>query len=258
MLCAALLVFFEIRHAMNDGDPFAHASGMVEQGLFATVGILFSLTLMELNARRADWLYAYASLAFGALTLAQTGIGLLLAENPYYSGAPIEGGGLFNGLIPSYLLPAVAGYALARRSRRTKPEWRYWAAAAVTIALLFAYVNLELRRLFQGGPDIGHLAATSESEFYAYSALWLGLGILFLAYGVLTQSKAARLASAALVSLTVVKVFLLDLAGLEGVLRALSFLGLGGTLIGIGLVYQKLVFARRPDSEAKAAPATEL
>ena len=52
-------------------------------------------------------------------------------------------------------------------------------------------------------------------------------------------------------SLTVLKVFLIDLAGLEGVLRALSFLGLGAALIGIGLVYQKLVFARVPDAEAK-------
>jgi uncharacterized membrane protein len=59
----------------------------------------------------------------------------------------------------------------------------------------------------------------------------------------------------------VFKVFLLDLAGLEGVLRALSFLGLGAALIGIGLVYQKLVFARRPDGdpEAKtAAPSPEI
>ncbi len=56
-------------------------------------------------------------------------------------------------------------------------------------------------------------------------------------------------------SLTVVKVFLLDLAGLEGVLRAFSFLGLGAALIGIGLVYQKLVFARRPDAEPDAKTA---
>jgi uncharacterized membrane protein len=259
ILCSALLVSFEIRHALNDGDPFASSSGMIEQGLFATVGILFSLTLMELNARRADWLYSYASLGFGALTLGQTLLGLLLSENPYISGGWVEGGPVFNGLILGYLLPAFAAFVLARRSRGRPPEWRRWAAAGVAIALLFAYVNLELRRLFQGRPEIGQHQATSESEFYAYSALWLGLGILFLAYGVLTQSKPARLASAALVALTVFKVFLLDLAGLEGILRALSFLGLGVALIGIGLVYQKLVFARRPDAEAKAAaPAAEI
>ena len=42
------------------------------------------------------------------------------------------------------------------------------------------------------------------------------------------------------------KIFLFDMSGLEGLMRALSFIGLGLVLIGIGLLYQKLVFARRP------------
>lgn len=259
ILCSALLLSFETRHALNHGDPFAPTSGMIEQGLFATIGILFSLVLMELNARRADPLYFVASLGFGVLTLAQTLAGLMFWENPYFSGSPIEGGGLFNGLIPGYCLPAFAALILALRARGRPPEWRRLAAAATTIALLFAYLNLELRRLFQGAPQIGYEAPTGDGEFYAYSALWLGLGVLLLAYGIATRSKPARLASAALVSATVVKVFLLDLAGLEGVLRALSFLGLGVALIGIGLAYQKLVFARSPGAEAKtAAPTAEI
>jgi uncharacterized membrane protein len=49
------------------------------------------------------------------------------------------------------------------------------------------------------------------------------------------------------------KVFLFDLAGLEGFLRALSFLGLGAALIGIGLVYQKGVFVRRAPEAAPGA-----
>src|SRR5260370_522093 len=146
--------------------------------------------LVRLDGRRADWLYSYASLGFGALTLGQTLLGLLLSENPYISGTWVEGGGLFNSLILGYLLPAFAAFILARRSRGRPPEWRRWAAAGVAIALLFASVNLELRRLVPGGPEIGQNQPTSESEFYAYSALWLALGILFLAYGVLTQSKA--------------------------------------------------------------------
>ncbi len=51
-----------------------------------------------------------------------------------------------------------------------------------------------------------------------------------------------RIASAIFIVLSVVKVFLFDLAGLDGILRALSFIGLGGVLVGIGLVYQKYVF----------------
>ena len=61
--------------------------------------------------------------------------------------------------------------------------------------------------------------------------------------------REARWASAFFIFATTLKVFLFDLAGLEGFLRALSFLGLGAALIGIGLVYQKWVFVR-PAPEA--------
>jgi uncharacterized membrane protein len=42
------------------------------------------------------------------------------------------------------------------------------------------------------------------------------------------------------VGLVVAKVFLSDMAELEGVLRALSFIGLGGALVGIGYAYRRL------------------
>jgi uncharacterized membrane protein len=42
-------------------------------------------------------------------------------------------------------------------------------------------------------------------------------------------------------------VFVVDLSSLEGLMRALSFIGLGLTLIGIALVYQRLL-ARRPEA----------
>ena len=39
LLFAALLVFFQIRHALNNGDPLAPISGHVEQGLFALTSL---------------------------------------------------------------------------------------------------------------------------------------------------------------------------------------------------------------------------
>ena len=69
---------------------------------------------------------------------------------------------------------------------------------------------------------------------------------MFLAYGIVRGTKEARLASAALVFLSVIKVFLYDLTGIGGLWRALSVICLGAVLIGIGLVYQKLIFARPP------------
>ena len=70
-----------------------------------------------------------------------------------------------------------------------------------------------------------------------------------LLYGLWRRSIEVRAASALFIVLSVVKVFLFDLSGLEGVLRALSFIGLGLVLIAIGLVYQQFVFVRTAEPE---------
>ena len=65
-------------------------------------------------------------------------------------------------------------------------------------------------------------------------------------FGIWLRSQPARLASAAVTALTVGKVFLIDMADLTGVWRALSFIGLGLVLVGIGWLYQRLLFPPRP------------
>ena len=80
-----------------------------------------------------------------------------------------------------------------------------------------------------------------QIETYSYSALWLLLGVVLLVVGVRFGSYVLRVASAALIAIAVLKVFLFDMSELEGVLRALSFIGLGAVLIGIGLFYQRLL-----------------
>ncbi|WP_164305011.1 DUF2339 domain-containing protein, partial [Streptococcus pneumoniae] len=46
---------------------------------------------------------------------------------------------------------------------------------------------------------------------------------------------------------TVLKVFLLDMAGLTGLWRALSFIGLGLVLLLVGRIYQRVLgIAQRP------------
>jgi len=44
--------------------------------------------------------------------------------------------------------------------------------------------------------------------------------------------------------ISVIKVFLYDMTGITGLWRALSVIVLGAVLIGISLVYQRLIFAR--------------
>ena len=44
---------------------------------------------------------------------------------------------------------------------------------------------------------------------------------------------------------TVLKVFLIDMSDLTGIYQALSFLGLGAVLMGIGWFYQRLLIPRQ-------------
>jgi len=124
------------------------------------------------------------------------------------------------------------------------------------VILALAYLTLEVRTLYHGPVLSGGFI--SDAEQYTYSVVWLAFGVALLIGGILLNSKPARLASAAMVMLTVAQVFLVDMAGLQGVYQALSFIGLGVVLLGIGWFYQRLLFISRTRGAAlKSPPATK-
>ena len=242
VLFAALLVFYEIRHALNGGDPLANASGHIEQGLFALTSLAFSFVLMRADLGRANPVFRFASLGFGILSAIFIVFGLGIVENPLLNSERILGVPIFSSLLLAYLLPGAAAVLLARTARGLRPQWFVLGIAVLAMALLFGYVTLEVRHLFQGDV-IAIWKPTSQPEIWSYSAAWLVLGLVFLGYGVARGTREPRLASAALVILSAVKVFLFNLTGTGGLWRALSVICLGVVLIGIGLAYQKLIFA---------------
>ena len=374
ILFSAFLVFFEIRHLTNHGDPFARGSGLIEQALLAISSFGFAIVLVRLDATRANVVFRWASLGAGGLGMAFAAFGLLLVYNPFLDDRPVEGGVFLNALLLGYWLPAALAGLLAVFAWGRRPLWYCGGAGALaallallygalelrvafhgprigweegftlselgldvaaclglallaifagggwrattaarvffilgavvavlglaalgnplvtddaiaggvainallvayalpgllTLALarlertlstraigpvtnvaailwFFAYATLETRRAFQGAA-IGIDRGAGNGEWYAYSAVWLALSLTLLGYGVWRSLREARYASAFFVVATTLKVFLFDLANLQGALRALSFLGLGVALIGIGLVYQKWVFAPR-------------
>jgi len=143
---------------------------------------------------------------------------------------------------------------LALEARRSRPLWYQRLALALAFGLQFLYMVLEIRRLFQG-PRIDIFRATGETELWAYSAALLLIGIVLLAVGLVRDIRLARLASAGYIFLAIGKVFLVDLSHLEGAMQALSFIGLGLTLVGIGLAYQKLL-ARHPPASLEPPEPT--
>lgn len=258
VIFTGLLAFFQIRHLTNGGDVLHAGSGHVEAGLMTLVALALSYAMAQFNFRNSNRVFDIASLAFGAVSLLITAFGLLLAVNPLFVNDVIGGRVIFSSLLLGYLLPGVAALFVARHTRALRPKWYVRAAGILGVTLIFMYVTLEVRHAFHG-PQVSIFDFnTTEAEHWAYSFAWLLLGVAFLCYGLLRSSLEARVASAALIVLAAVKIAIFDLADVGGIWRALSFICLGAVLIGIGLVYQRIVFApgnrpgNRPGNGAEA------
>jgi uncharacterized membrane protein len=68
--------------------------------------------------------------------------------------------------------------------------------------------------------------------------------------GIRSGLRKLRLAALGVIGLVCAKVFLVDMAGLAGLWRVLSFLGLGLALIGLGAVYRRFVLPGKADQAA--------
>jgi uncharacterized membrane protein len=210
ILLTVLLVFLEIRHFINSGDVYRPGAGLAEVALQVSMGLAMTIGLEWLRRRTHSIVHDIGALAIAALTLTVIVLGLAIAKNPLFTGERV-GGQFGNLILLGYGLPALLAAALALSSRGVRP-WQYSATAAVTaVALALCYLSLEVRALFHG--EVLTRGPMTNAEQYTYSVVWLAFGVILLAAGVHLRSQAVRYASAAVVVLTVLKVFLVTCAG---------------------------------------------
>jgi uncharacterized membrane protein len=244
LLTAAILV----RHGMNGGVLDSSVPTLGEQSIYTLLVIGAAGILMSLDLKSPSPVFRYGSMVVGGLSVLSILSAHFVGLNPYFTGELLGKWPFLDLLFVGYLLPGIAygGLALYARGRRPMP---YVIMLALTgVALAFAWVTLSVRRYWHG-EGIADWKGFLQPETYTYSVVWLLLGVLLLVVGSKFDSKSIRLASAGLVLIAVVKVFLIDMANLEGILRALSFIGLGAVLIGIGLFYQKILSGKSGTGE---------
>lgn len=239
-LFALLTVAMLVRHAMNGGVITSNAPTLAEQAIYTLISLGGAAIMVALDMRSPSAVLRYGSLGMGVLSVLFILAQHFVVLNPLFTDEATGRIPFFNLLFLAYLLPAAAAAGLAFYARGKRPKWYSAMLALVAALLAFAYATLSVRRLFQG-ENIALWAGLGQVETYTYSALWLAMGVGLLVAGVTLKSQVLRIASAALISIAVAKVFLFDMSELEGVLRALSFIGLGAVLIGIGLFYQRLL-----------------
>ena len=160
----------------------------------------------------------------------------VLIANPLFTGEPVGRVIFLDVLTLAFGLPALFYGAIAWA--RLGPPALQWTARGLAVGLGFLWVTLEVRHVFQG--EVLTWGQVGQWEWYAYSTVWLLFAATALAISLVWRNEWLRRAALAGIGLVVAKVFLSDMAILEGVLRALSFLALGGALIGIGYAYRRL------------------
>ena len=157
-------------------------------------------------------------------------------QNPLLSYAPDDLSGLVRGpmgldtLLLAYGVPGLillgAAWKLSGLSRRLRIGF-----TAVGSALLALYTGLEIRRFWQG--DWLGKPGVEQGELYSYTLALMLLGAALLYQAIARRSGKLRRLAMIVIGLTIAKVFLLDAAGLTGLTRVFSFLGLGLSLAGL-------------------------
>ena len=135
---------------------------------------------------------------------------------------------LLNTLFLTYALP---GLILLAARRMVLPAMVDKGFLALGIALLALYGGLEIRHFWHGAFIGGDTVLQGELYSYTVAMMLLGAGLLYQA--IARRSGTLRRVAMAVIGLTIAKVFLLDAAGLTGLTRVVSFLGLGLCLAGL-------------------------
>ena len=241
ILFTVLLAVTETRHYITGGDIYAPMRGPTEIMLYTNVGLAMTIGLEHIRARSGSFIHNAGAVVVAALTAAAVLADLIVGSSLQFISTPLPGGVFVNEIMLGFGLPAVLAITLALIARTTRPISYRTAAAVAAVLLALFYLTLQTRRLFHGPIMAG---PTSDAEQYAYSTVWLVYGIMLLAVGFLLRSQPARLLALGVIILTIAKVFLYDTANIAGIYRALSAIGLGVVLLGIGWLYQHLLYPR--------------
>ncbi|MBR0758611.1 DUF2339 domain-containing protein [Bradyrhizobium jicamae] len=254
ILLTVLLAFMEIRHAVNIGDVYRASAGLTEVALQVCVTLAMAMGLERLRLRSGSIVHNVGAVLLTVFAGLAAIFGLFGLENPMIWPDDV-GGTVFNLLLLGYALPALLALLLSYAVAGHRPVAYANTIAASALILALAYVTFEIRRIYHG--PIMSRGATTAAEQYTYSIAWLMFGVVLLGIGILVNSQRARLASAVVIGLTILKAFLIDMSTLTGAYRALSFMCLGIVLVAIGWLYQRILFRRQAAATTTPPPVSQ-
>jgi hypothetical protein len=161
---------------------------------------------------------------------------------------------IWNWYLYAYLVPALSMLSGGRLFSKTKDELSYPGLRmsrllpAGGVLLIFLLLNIEIADFYSIGPTITFNFSATLAQDLTYTLAWALFAVCLLGAGIVVHSQPARIASLALLAVTIFKCFIFDLRKLSELYRVASFLGLAVCLALVALALQKFVLAARKEN----------
>ncbi|MDO6834164.1 DUF2339 domain-containing protein [Pseudoalteromonas carrageenovora] len=237
--CLALFITTETSYQLVGHYPQFDSLSFYEQILLTCNWLALGCVYLH-RARIAGSLAKLYQIAGGVLAGGAGFISVktLLDDNPLLSSIYIGELPVFNWLFLLWLVPAGLTIWLYSLIKPINAKVAPFVLGVAGLLGLIA-INSFIRQYWQG-PYIYLSKGASNAELYSYSIIWLILGAGTVILGHLKNQLLIQKIGLGLLAAVIVKVFLIDMANLTGLLKALSFIGLGLSLVGLSWLFQKL------------------
>lgn len=254
-----LTLWAEARYWLYDGQIFSEQYGFIEAAINANAWGALGLVYYWRSRVSNHLKHFYQLSGHVLIVLALVNYWLLISLlNPLWGNASLGYGGadselivsgrpVFNLLLLAYGMPVLLGI-IAFLKPKSSTAFRQLAAMFVGIAA-FIFINLQIRHLWHGGLDIRD--AMRDGELYTYSVVWLVIAVFTLLFGSSRHHTTIYRMGIGMLAAVIAKLFLIDMSGLEGMLRVASFMGLGLSLLGLGYLLQQASGSGKKQSTAE-------
>ena len=227
---AAIAAHVVFRHAFSAmvGEDFV-ATGVIERAAWQAI-LLAAAWLASMRG------WSKVAIGLAAAALAHFAWFSLVLHNPLWNEEAVGAVPVVNLLVPAFAVGLATVLTLRRWLAGGAPLVR-WALDGAVMAIIAMFALSELRQAFAGSLLTATPVGQGEDLLRSLTGIVLAIG--FLLWGARTRERSWRIGSLVLMVIAVLKVFLIDAAGLAGLARIASFMALGFSLIGIGWFYAR-------------------